>query len=72
MKLSELIKKCGDDVVMYQKLDDDSISFDDKKTHREIKFGTPETFHVDKTVKMGLVVWLDRDKVKSILQEQKN
>ena len=67
MKLSELIKEYGDKEVIFQTLDSDVISLDDKKSHREIKFGTQETFHVDTTVKMGFVVWFDRKKVEAIL-----
>lgn len=72
MKLSELIKKYGDDDVIMQTLDSDIIELSAKKSHYEIKFGTSMPFHVDRTQKIGLVVWLDRDKVDEILKANKS
>ena len=73
MKLSELIEKYGDDKVIFQNLDNDMLSMDKKKNHYEIKFGTKEIFNRDfsSTDKMALVVWMDRDKVKEIMEQNK-
>ncbi len=73
MKLSELIEKYGDDKVIFQNLDNDMLSMDKKKNHYEIKFGTKEIFNRDfsGTDKMALVVWMDRDKVKEIMEQNK-
>lgn len=73
MKLSELIEKYGDDKVIFQNLDNDMLSMDKKKNHYEIKFGTKEIFNRDfsETDKMALVVWMDRDKVKEIMEQNK-
>jgi len=70
MKLSELLREYGDDNYKFQSLDTSALGFDAKKAHTEIKFGTTETFHVDKTVKMGIVIWLDRDKVQQIMDNK--
>lgn len=73
MKLSELIEKYGDDKVIFQNLDNAMLSMNKKKNHYEIKFGTKEGFNRDfsGTDKMALVVWMDRDKVKEIMEQNK-
>lgn len=73
MKLSELIEKHGDDKIIFQNLDNDMLSMDKKKNHYEIKFGTKEGFNRDfsGTEKMALVVWMDREKVKEIMELNK-
>lgn len=73
MKLSELIEKHGDDKIIFQNLDNDMLSMNKKKNHYEIKFGTKEGFNRDfsGTEKMALVVWMDREKVKEIMELNK-
>ncbi len=69
MKLSELISQYGDSEVKVQYLDRDMIAMSDKGRYREFKFGSVATFHVDETVKIGIVVWMDREKMESIMQK---
>jgi hypothetical protein len=70
MKLSELIKRHGDDQVKFQNLDTSGIDFKyDHKTGTKITFGTDAPLTLDGTKDMGLVVWLDREKVKQIMAE---
>ncbi len=70
MKLSELLASYGDNNYVFQNLDNDIIQLDDKKKHREYKFGSFETFGYEGTQKLGLVVWLDREKVKDIIAKE--
>lgn len=77
MKMSELILAVGDENVVFQNLlnDADSIS--------KSKHGTRITFHTDavqaeevvagisKTKKIGLVVWLPRDRVEAAVAAEK-
>ena len=72
LKLSELITRCGDDV-QFQNLDQCAKSLDfHHKKGTTITFGTTMSIHGTKgTEKLGLVVWLDRDKVASIIAEDK-
>ena len=69
MKLSELIAKYGDDNVQMQPLDGCIISADYKiKRGTHITFGTDARLCPTKgTEQMGIVVWMDRDKVKEII-----
>ena len=68
MKLSELIKRCGDDKVEFQNLDSCLISLDfNAKRDSKITFGTSMSADLDGTTKLGLVVWLDREDVKRAL-----
>lgn len=71
MTLSELIAKHGDDKVQFQKLDDDLITLKMKNGHSKITFGTNEAVGPSGTDKMGLIVWLDRDRVSEIIAEEK-
>ena len=68
MKMSELILAVGDDNVVFQNLLNDAQSID------KTKHGTKITFYTDaiqaeellgggKTKKIGLVVWLPRERV---------
>jgi hypothetical protein len=69
MGISELLKIIGDDNIIFQNLDECAISMDyDEKKGTDIKFGTNEKLNMDGTVKLGLVVWLDRDKVKAAIK----
>ncbi len=67
MKLSELLSIYGDENFAFQTLDSDIKELNLKKNHTEIKFGTSETFNYNGTTKLGLVIWLDREKVKQIM-----
>lgn len=69
--LSDLIKEYGDDKVTFQLLDTSIMSMNKRKQHNEITFGTSQGFGL-KTNQMGIVVWLDRDKVDEILLDFKN
>jgi len=68
MKLSKLLELYGDENVIFQTLDSDIKEINQRKGHVEVKFGTHETFNFGGMRKLGLVIWLDRDKVDEILQ----
>jgi len=78
MKMSELILAVGDDNVVFQNLLNDAQSVD------KTKHGTKITFYTDqvaaeellggdssKTKKLGLVVWLPRDKVDAAIAAER-
>lgn len=68
MKLSELIAAHGDDAVQFQNLDECMISANyTSKSGQKITFGTPEVCGANGTERLGLIVWLDRDRVSKIL-----
>ena len=69
MKLSELIAKYGDEEVKFQNLDNDAISMNwsAKQGVTKVTFGTPEQAGLDGMKKLGLVVWMDRERVKEII-----
>lgn len=72
MKLSELIAAYGDDRVQFQNLDQcaDKLNMNGGKT--KITFGTEEPLDPLKgTVKLGLVVWMDRERVAEIVAAAK-
>ena len=64
----ELISKISDTNIKFQNLDSCAISlnYDHKKGSR-ITFGTDELITPDGTERLGLVLWLPRDKVKEII-----
>ena len=66
MKLSELIAVYGDDKVEFQNLDQCATSLNMGKQHTTITFGTQQRLGLNGTEKLGLVVWLDRERVKAI------
>ncbi|QRG06077.1 hypothetical protein EZH22_24305 [Xanthobacter dioxanivorans] len=72
MKLSELISIYGDDIVGVQFLDQctTDLSMTPKKT--KITFATLERVDLNGTEKLGIVVWLDRDRVKEITDAAKD
>ncbi len=72
MKLSELIAKCSDDEVQFQNLDQciHTISFDHKKGTK-ITFGTDMVIDAKGPVKLGLVIWIDREEAARIIAESK-
>ena len=67
MNLSELIAKYGDDKVQFQNLDHcaETLNMDGGVT--KITFGTEQPIGLDGTQKLGLVLWLDRDRVAEII-----
>ena len=71
MKLSELIAKYGDDTVQFQNLDHCARDLDMNKGKTWITFGTEQPISLDGLQKLGLVVWLDREKVAEIIAEDK-
>lgn len=72
LKLSELIAQYGDDAVQFQNLDECSINLDySHKSGTKITFGTEQPISLDGTQKLGLVVWLDRERVKKIVADAK-
>jgi hypothetical protein len=71
MKLSEFIANYGDDDVKFQRLDDCATNISMTKGGSKASFVTPETFGFDGFDKMGLIVWLDRERVAKILADRK-
>jgi hypothetical protein len=67
MKMSELIAAYGDDKVEFQNLDQSAISLNMNGKTTKITFGTEQRLDPKGTVKLGLVLWLDRDRVKEII-----
>ena len=77
MKMSELILAVGDDQVVFQNLDRDAQTID------KTKYGTKITFYTDaihaeellgdgKPKKIGLIVWLPRDRVEAAIAKEKS
>jgi hypothetical protein len=67
MKLSELIAAYGDEQVHLQNLDQCAINFSRRKDGIiQITFGTEQSFDLNGTKQLGLVVWMDRDRVAEI------
>lgn len=66
MKLSELIAAYGDDKVQFQNLDQSLINLNMNKGVSKITFGTEQPVGLNGTDKLGLIVWLDRDRIKEI------
>lgn len=71
MKLSELISAYGDEKVQFQNLDQSAETLNFNKGITKITFGTEQPIDPSGTVKLGLVVWLDRDRVAEILKTSK-
>ncbi len=71
MNLSDLISEYGDDKVMLQKLDDasESMTFH-RKSGTRITFVTSVRLDSQGTEKMGLVLWMDRDRVAEIIKDK--
>jgi hypothetical protein len=69
MTLSELIAAYGDDKVQYQNLDHSIINLNMNNGVSKITFGTEQPVNLDGPGKLGLVVWLDRDRVKEIINQ---
>lgn len=72
MKLSELIAAYGDEAVQFQNLDQCATSLNMNGAVTKITFGTEQPIDPFRgTLKLGFVVWLDRDRVKEIVARQK-
>lgn len=76
MKMSELILAVGDENVVFQNLLNDAHSVDKTKHGTKIVFYTDaiqaEELLLDgKTKKMGLVLWLPRDRVEAAVAAEK-
>lgn len=71
MNLAELISAYGGDDVQFQALDTCADRMNMANGHTKITFGTGEPLGPDGTVKMGLIVWMDRDRVAKILAADK-
>lgn len=74
LKLSELIAAYGDDKVQFQNLDHCAEDLSMSGGVTKITFGTEQRLDFngyDGLQKLGLVVWLDRDKVAEIVAADK-
>ena len=71
LKLSELIAAYGDDKVECQKLDDCVENFNLTKHGTKATFGTSVGFDLNGFTKLGLIVWLDRERVAEIVAQSK-
>jgi hypothetical protein len=71
VKLSQLIAEYGDESVQFQNLDHCATDLNMKGGTTKITFGTEQPISIEGTSKLGLVVWLDRTRVKEILASLK-
>ena len=71
MKLSELISAYGDDKVQFQNLDQSATTLNMSGSTTKITFGTEQPLTPNGTERLGLVIWLDRDRVKAIVAASK-
>lgn len=71
MKLSELLAAYGDSDVRFQKLDDCATNLSMNKNGTKATFMTPETFGYEGFDKLGLVIWLDRERAAKIIESAK-
>lgn len=71
MKLSELIAAYGDEKVQFQNLDECTSAMNMNRKGSKIIFGTDQRLDLKGTVQLGLIVWLDRDKVAEIVAKSK-
>ncbi len=71
MNLAELITAYGGDDVQFQALDTCADRMNMANGHTKITFGTGEPLGPEGTVKMGIIVWMNRDRVAKILADDK-
>lgn len=74
MKLSELIARHGDERVEFQNLDECFLAAQSNKRGVKITFGTSAvtaTALMHQSHKLCLIVWLDRERVKEIMAQDK-
>lgn len=69
VKLSELIAAYGDDQVQFQNLDQCAERISASKGVTKVAFATEQTVNPTGTDKLGVVIWLDRDRVNRIIAE---
>lgn len=67
MNLSELVLAIGDDNIGIQNLDHCVTSLSQTKKCTKITFGSQQSFSIDGTDKLGLILWLDRQQVADAL-----
>lgn len=72
MNLSTLIAEYGDENVKFQHLDSCFIEAKAKKGHNEVTFGTGAGFGANGMNEIGLIVWMDRDKVDEIMKKEQS
>jgi len=70
MQLSKLIAEYGDENVKFQTLDSCFIEAKIAKGHNKVTFGTDASFNHKGMVQLGIVVWMDRDKIDAILNHR--
>lgn len=70
MKMSELIAAYGDDKVEFQNLDQCTLSLNMNTKGTKLTFGTEQPFDLNGTKKLGLVIWLDRARVKEVTERK--
>ncbi len=71
MKMSELIRRYGDDKVQFQNLDQCATDLNMGKKGTRITFGTEQRIDLKGTEQLGLVLWLDRKTVADIVAADK-
>ena len=71
MRLSELIAKYGDEIVQFQNLDHCVSDMNLTKKGTTARFGTEQPFDLKGFKKMGLIVWMDRERVAEIIAADK-
>lgn len=67
MGIIELLQKIGEDNVRLQPLDQCVTDMKMSRGINKYTFESEVSFSLDGPQKMGLVVWLDRDKVKTVI-----
>jgi hypothetical protein len=67
--LVELVTAIGNDGLKIQSLDTCITNMQKRSGHNEFTFGSEQSFSIDGTEELGIVVWMSRDKVKSIMGE---
>lgn len=67
MGIIELLQKIGEDNVRLQPLDQCVTDMKMSRGANKYTFESEVPFSLDGTQKMGLVVWLDRDQVNTVL-----
>lgn len=71
MNLSEMIAAYGDDRVQVQNLDTCADALNMTKKGTKITFGTEMRLTPNGTEKLGLIVWMDRERVAEIIATSK-
>jgi hypothetical protein len=62
----ELLSAVGNDNIQMQPLDTALTDMQAKKDYQLYTFGSAMSFDINGTQRLGLVLWLDRDRVKEI------